>query len=88
MLFSISFQFTFSSSLTRATVRLVRTQKRMGGETPARLFERCVMRRETGNKWKEKTKMAAQGRGTENPGELEDLKRILSLADDADEEFI
>ena len=45
------------------------------------------MRRETGNKWK-KTKMAAQGGGTEDPGELEDLQRIISLADDADEEFI
>ena len=28
------------------------------------------------------------GRGTEDPGELEDLQRILSLADNGDEEFI
>ena len=31
--------------------------------------------------------MAAQGGGTD-PGELEDLQMIVSLADDADEEFI
>ena len=46
------------------------------------------MRREAGNKWKKKTKMAAQGGSTEDPGELEDLQMIVSLVDDADEEFI
>ena len=37
---------------------------------------------------KKKTKMAAHGGETEDPGELEDLQMILSLADDADEEFM
>ena len=46
------------------------------------------MRRETGYKWKKKTKMVVQGGGIENPGELEDLQMIHSLADDADEELI
>ena len=32
--------------------------------------------------------MAAQGSGTEDPGELEDLQMIVSLADDVDEDFI
>ena len=32
--------------------------------------------------------MAAHGGEREDPGELEDLQMILSLADDADEEFM
>ena len=36
----------------------------------------------------EKKKMAAHGGKTEDPGELEDLQMIFSLADDADEEFM
>ena len=46
------------------------------------------MRRETGNQLKIKTKMAAHVGETHDPGELEDLQMILSLADDADEEFV
>ena len=45
------------------------------------------MRRETGNEYREKRKIAAHG-GTEDPGELEDLQMILSLADDAEDEFL
>ena len=32
--------------------------------------------------------MAGHGGETEDPGELEDLQMILSLVDDADEEFM
>ena len=50
-------------------------------------LERCVMRRKTGNSEKKKQRWRLTA-ARQDPCELENLQMILSLVDDADEEFM